>query len=186
MLTFLEVGFGGNLVQGFRVYAWRAVPSLLQIALWVPSFALWPQPFGCPLSMASTWSCQLSLGSIQRSWVFCWSSIASKSLSFSCQGFQGPRRNWKACMVEYWFFVQSIRDKYLLSVLLKLFLRIELPSSVNKVRCSMVLCLPLSCASIEPTLTSGQMLSLTSLSGSLSPSMITNLWTKSVWHRQAV
>ena len=60
--------------------------------------------FGCLLSMASTWSCQLSLGSIQRSWVFCWSSIASKSLSFSCQGFQGPRRNWKACMVEYWFF----------------------------------------------------------------------------------
>ena len=73
------------------------------------------------------------------------------------------------------FFVQSMRDKYLLSVLLKLFLRIELPSSVNKVRCSMVLCLPLSCASIELTLTSGQMLSLTSLSGSLSSSMITNL-----------
>ena len=44
-MTFLEVGFGGNLVQGFRVYAWRAVPNLLQIALWVPSFALWPQPF---------------------------------------------------------------------------------------------------------------------------------------------
>ena len=41
MLTFLEVG---NLVQGFRVYAWRAVLSLLQIALWDPSFALWPQP----------------------------------------------------------------------------------------------------------------------------------------------
>ena len=38
------MGFGGNLVQGFRVYAWRAVPCLLQIALWVPSFALWPQP----------------------------------------------------------------------------------------------------------------------------------------------
>ena len=33
MLTFLEVGFGGNLVQGFRVYAWRAVPSFPQIAL---------------------------------------------------------------------------------------------------------------------------------------------------------
>ena len=45
MLTFLEVGFGGNLVQGFRVYAWRAVPSLLQIALCFPSLALWPQPF---------------------------------------------------------------------------------------------------------------------------------------------
>ena len=39
------MGFGGNLVQGFRVYAWRAVPSFPQIALWVPSLALWPQPF---------------------------------------------------------------------------------------------------------------------------------------------
>ena len=46
MLTFLEVGFGGNLVQGFRAYAWRAVPSFPQIALWGPSFAFWPQPFG--------------------------------------------------------------------------------------------------------------------------------------------
>ena len=45
MLTFLEVGFGGNLVQGFRVYAWRAVPSFPQIALWCPSLAFWPQPF---------------------------------------------------------------------------------------------------------------------------------------------
>ena len=44
MLTFLEVGFGGNLVQGFRAYAWRAVPSFLQIALWGPSLAFWPQP----------------------------------------------------------------------------------------------------------------------------------------------
>ena len=33
MLTFLEVRFGGNLVQGFRVYAWRAVPSFPQITL---------------------------------------------------------------------------------------------------------------------------------------------------------
>ena len=33
MLTFLEVGFAANLVQGFRVYAWRAVPSFPQIAL---------------------------------------------------------------------------------------------------------------------------------------------------------
>ena len=41
----VEVGFGGNLVQGFRVYAWRAVPSFPQIALWVPSLALRPQPF---------------------------------------------------------------------------------------------------------------------------------------------
>ena len=48
VLTFLEVGFGRNLVQGLRAYAWRAVPSLLQIALWVPSFALWPQPFPNP------------------------------------------------------------------------------------------------------------------------------------------
>ena len=45
MLTFLEVGFWGNLVQGFRVYAWRAVPSFPQIALCFPSFALRPQPF---------------------------------------------------------------------------------------------------------------------------------------------
>ena len=44
MLTFLEVGFGGNLVQGFRAYAWRAVPSFPQIALWGPSFTFWPQP----------------------------------------------------------------------------------------------------------------------------------------------
>jgi len=45
VLTFLEVGFGGNLVQGFRAYAWRAVPSFPQIALWGPSLAFWPQPF---------------------------------------------------------------------------------------------------------------------------------------------
>ena len=45
MLTFLEVGFGGNLVQGFRAYAWRAVPNFPQIALWGPSLAFWPQPF---------------------------------------------------------------------------------------------------------------------------------------------
>ena len=43
-MTFLEVGFGGNLVQGFRAYAWRAVPSFPQIALWDPSLAFWPQP----------------------------------------------------------------------------------------------------------------------------------------------
>ena len=45
VLTFLGVGFGGNLVQGFRIYAWRAVPSFPQIALCLPSFALRPQPF---------------------------------------------------------------------------------------------------------------------------------------------
>ena len=39
------MGFGGNLVQGFRAYAWRAVPSFPQIALWSPSLAFWPQPF---------------------------------------------------------------------------------------------------------------------------------------------
>ena len=55
MLAFLEVGFGGNLVQpfwsswdpvgqGFRAYAWRTVPSFPQIALCFPSFALRPQP----------------------------------------------------------------------------------------------------------------------------------------------
>ena len=40
------MGFGGNLVQGFRVYAWRAVPRFPQIALCFPSLALRPQPFG--------------------------------------------------------------------------------------------------------------------------------------------
>ena len=39
------MGFGGNLVQGFRAYALRAVPSFPQIALWGPSLAFWPQPF---------------------------------------------------------------------------------------------------------------------------------------------
>ena len=39
------MGFGGHLVQGFRVYAWRAVPSFPQIALCFPSLALRPQPF---------------------------------------------------------------------------------------------------------------------------------------------
>ena len=39
------MGFGGNLVHGFRVYAWRAVPSFPQIALCFPSLALRPQPF---------------------------------------------------------------------------------------------------------------------------------------------
>ena len=45
VLTFLEVGFWGNLVQGFRVYAWRAVPSFPQIALCFLTLALRPQPF---------------------------------------------------------------------------------------------------------------------------------------------
>ena len=45
MLTFLEVEFGGNLVQGFRAYAWRAVPCFPQIALCFLSLALRPQPF---------------------------------------------------------------------------------------------------------------------------------------------
>ena len=39
------MGFAANLVQGLRVCAWGAVPSLLQIALCFPSLALWPQPF---------------------------------------------------------------------------------------------------------------------------------------------
>ena len=39
------MGFGGNLVQGFRAYAWRAVPSFPKIALCFPSLALRPQPF---------------------------------------------------------------------------------------------------------------------------------------------
>ena len=52
MLTFLEVGFRGNSVQGLRAYAWRAVPSLPQIALCFPSFALRPQPF-----RSEIWKC---------------------------------------------------------------------------------------------------------------------------------
>ena len=52
VLTFLEVGFGGNLVQGFRVYIWRAVPSFPQIAQCCPSLALRPQPFE---EMKSAW-----------------------------------------------------------------------------------------------------------------------------------
>ena len=54
MLTFLEVGFGGNLVQWFGVYAWRAVPSFPQIAPWGPSFTLWPQPLNIFHWKAST------------------------------------------------------------------------------------------------------------------------------------
>ena len=33
MLTFLEVGYGGNFLQGFRANARRAVPNFPQIAL---------------------------------------------------------------------------------------------------------------------------------------------------------
>ena len=62
MLTFLEVGFGGNLVQGFRVYAWRAVPSFPQIALCFPSFALWPQP----LDHNGTLPCLLFLAVVSK------------------------------------------------------------------------------------------------------------------------
>ena len=59
MLTFLEVGFGGYLVQGLRVYALRAVPSFPQIALCFPSLALRPQPLEDP------WPCvRLSLTKI--------------------------------------------------------------------------------------------------------------------------
>ena len=39
------MGFGGNLVQGFRAYAWTAVPSFPQITQCFPSFTLRPQPF---------------------------------------------------------------------------------------------------------------------------------------------
>ena len=40
VLTFLLVGFGGNLVQGFRVFTWRAVPSLPQMVLWFSLFLM--------------------------------------------------------------------------------------------------------------------------------------------------
>ena len=58
MLTFLEVGFAANLVQGFRAYASRAVLSFPQIALCFPSFALRPQPL-CRLFWLSLVWCAL-------------------------------------------------------------------------------------------------------------------------------
>ena len=40
LLTFVLVGFGGNLVQGFRVYPWTTVPSFPQIVLWFSLFLM--------------------------------------------------------------------------------------------------------------------------------------------------
>ena len=40
VLTFVLVGFGGNLVQGFRVYPWTTVPSFPQIVLWFSLFLM--------------------------------------------------------------------------------------------------------------------------------------------------
>ena len=40
VLTFVLVGFGRNLVQGFRVYPWTTVPSLPQIVLWFSLFLM--------------------------------------------------------------------------------------------------------------------------------------------------
>ena len=50
------MGFAANLVQGLRVCAWRAVPSLLQIALCFPSFALWPKPFIYDIETYRNWT----------------------------------------------------------------------------------------------------------------------------------
>ena len=65
-MTFLEVGFGGNLVLGFRAYAWGAVPSFPQIALCFPSLALRPQPFWNCLIKICVISCDMNstLGSV--------------------------------------------------------------------------------------------------------------------------
>ena len=38
VLTLVLVGFGGNLVQGFRVYPWTTVPSFPHIVLWFSMF----------------------------------------------------------------------------------------------------------------------------------------------------
>ena len=46
VLTFLEVGFGGNLVEGFRVYALKAVPSFPQIAQCALEMQSDPSPKG--------------------------------------------------------------------------------------------------------------------------------------------
>ena len=44
MLTFLDVGFGGNMVQGFRLYDWWAMPSFLVIALFALEMQSDPSP----------------------------------------------------------------------------------------------------------------------------------------------
>ena len=53
VLTFVVVGFGGNLVQGFRVYPWTARPSLPQIALWLSLFLMF--------SLAGCWDVNSSV-----------------------------------------------------------------------------------------------------------------------------
>ena len=47
VLTFLEVRLGGNFVQGFRVYAWRTVPSFPKMALCALEIQSDPSPLGC-------------------------------------------------------------------------------------------------------------------------------------------
>ena len=44
VLTFVLVGFGGNLVQGFRVYPCTSVPSFPHIPLYFFRVAIRPQP----------------------------------------------------------------------------------------------------------------------------------------------
>ena len=49
------MGFGGNLVQGFRIYPWIAVPNFPQILLCFFSLALWPQPFEDVIDTRQGW-----------------------------------------------------------------------------------------------------------------------------------
>ena len=86
VLTFLEVGFGGNLVQGFKVYAWRAAPSFPKIALCFPSFALRPQPFKACRTRIMRDSKNWSLNSKD--------SIMSERLVLSCCGWNSTHVLW--------------------------------------------------------------------------------------------
>ena len=103
MLTFLEVGFGGNLVQGFRAYAWRAVPSFPQIALCFPSFALRPQPFNSYflfstfLSLSYPMYLALYLSFLSLLWLPCISQ--SSDIEHRTYSFQSSR-HWNALRVE--------------------------------------------------------------------------------------
>ena len=53
LLTFILVGFGGNLAQGFKVYPWTAVPSFPQIVLWFSLFLMF--------SLAGCWDVNSSV-----------------------------------------------------------------------------------------------------------------------------
>ena len=76
------MGFAGNSVQGFRVYAWKAVPSFPQIALCFPSFALRPQPFWL-LESGNNGNLALSPSSLTAAFNMDFSILAIKSASLS-------------------------------------------------------------------------------------------------------